>query len=154
VRITPTTFCAHAWPAYQEFEEAEETFMGLAQLDKVLDGVAHDASAAHHHLDGVAQVLSGEGLHLLGKGGGEENRLPVRASVLQHLGDLGLKPEVEHAVGLVYGQICDTFQVRHFACVGAQHVDHTPGSTDDDLRPLFQLGNLVGHGSAAVDGAA
>jgi hypothetical protein len=127
--------------------------MGLAQLHKMLDGVAYDTSAADHHLDGVPEVLSGEGLHLLGEGGREEHGLAIRARVLQHLGDLRLKTEVEHAVGLVYREVRDTLQVRHFACVGAQHVNHAPGRTDDDLRALFQLGNLVGHRCAAVDSA-
>ena len=50
---------------YHELEQAEKALIGLSQLNEVLDGVADNTSAAHHHLDGVPEVFFGERLHLL-----------------------------------------------------------------------------------------
>ena len=50
---------------YHELEQAEKALIGLSQLHEVLDGVAYNTAATHHHLDGVSKVFFGERLHLL-----------------------------------------------------------------------------------------
>ena len=81
--------------------------------------------------------------HLAGEGGGEHDRLAVRADVVDDAVDLRLEAHVEHAICLIENDVSDTVQVRYAPGVCSEKVDETTRRTDNDLRTTLELSILV-----------
>ncbi|KAH9408414.1 hypothetical protein TYRP_012087 [Tyrophagus putrescentiae] len=136
----------------QHFQQLEELVVLLDDHHILLHLLRHHRPPAHLHLDRFVEDAPRERLHDPRKGGAEHDRLPVGADPVDDAHHLRLKAHVEHAVGLIEDDVGAAAEVGHSARVGRQHVDHAARRADDNLRARLQVANLLGDGSAAVDG--
>ena len=82
-------------------------------------------------------------------GGREQRHLAVRRGLLEDLLHVFGEAHAQHLVGLVQHQVLEFGQVQ--GTLG-DVVDHTAGSTDNNLGAAAQAGELGAVGGAAVDG--
>jgi hypothetical protein len=74
--------------------------------------------------------------------------LTVRTNLGNDLANLRLETHVQHAIGLVKNQVCDTTKV---GTTGLQHIDQTTGSSNADLNAAAQVTDLRALGNTTVD---
>ena len=122
-------------------------------LDDEVGGGAHPPDRQE---DVVVHEVGGQALDLFWEGRGEHERLAfARAGhvlALHDAADLGLKAHVQHAVGLVQGEVADPLE-RH---PGPLHqVGQAAGRRDEQVAPALHVSQLVDDGGAPVhdDGA-
>lgn len=75
----------------KNLEEAVELGLLRSNLDDLLDLLSDDRTTSDGDLKGLLKDLSSESVHLLGKGGGEEDDLTTGSNVIDDLHDLGKK---------------------------------------------------------------
>jgi hypothetical protein len=130
-----------AWPRCHFFAGADfvPALLDLAGavLGRDLDGlrVAHEAAGQRGNAFGV--------------GGREQQGLAIRRALAHHGFDVAEKAHVQHAIGLVQHQ---GLEVADVELAALHQIHHAPGCADDDVRAVFQRGDLVARGHAAIDG--
>ena len=119
--------------------------------EPLLDVLHRGADPSHPDPSVVSQKLTGQGLDLVGKGGGKHERLPLvlgRHVVLHHdAADLRLEAHVEHAVGLVQDQMRHLAEGDHAT---VHQVVESAGCGDDDVATGRQLHQLAADIRTAV----
>jgi hypothetical protein len=80
----------------------------------------------------------------------EHEGLTIGPDLADNLADLRLETHVQHAVGLVHDQVCDSTKIGFLRF---EHVDQATGGGDNDLDPALQIANLRTFGSPAIDGS-
>lgn len=99
-------------------------------------------------LDEVVEEVLGKVTDLLGPGGGPHESLTVRSDLADNLANLGLETHVQHAIGLVEHQVCDTAQV---GLASLQHIDETARSGNADLDTTGKVADLGSLGNTTID---
>eukprot|EP00906_Rhabdomonas_costata_P023867 RCo034394 len=112
----------------------------LAEVDDLGHvAVRRKLGRAHVHVNRVAQEVRGQLPHLPWPRGTPHQRLAVCADLADNLADLGLKPHVQHTVGLIQHEVCHPEQVGGSA---VQHVDHPAGGANHNVAPPLQVAHL------------
>ena len=102
-------------------------------------------------LDGlrIAHEAAGQRGNAIGVGGREQQGLTIRRALAHHGFDIAEKAHVQHAIGLVQHQ---GLEVADIELAALHQIHHTARCADHDVRAVFQRGNLVARGHAAIDG--
>ena len=95
--------------------------------------------AAHGHFDRIALHLAADRTNLVGVGGREQQRLPLRRHLRDHVGDRFGETHVEHAVGLVEHQHLHRIQAQVLL---VQQLQDPTGRAHHDVRLMHQRCDL------------
>lgn len=113
--------------------------------DAVVGGKVHGTNV---DLDEVVLEVLGERANLLGPSSGPHASLTVRANLAKNLADLGLETHVEHTIGLIEDEVCDTAKV---GLARLEHVNQTARGGDTHLDTASEISDLLTLGDTTVD---
>lgn len=105
----------------------------------------------HQDSDRVTHELLGDLEHIGGHGGGQQDNLGLSGQKLEDVVHRLGETLAQHLVGLVKGKDLHAVGLQE---VSVDHVEHSTGGTDDDLRARRELGNVLLDGGTTDAGVA